>query len=218
LSMTEKRRINYSLAARDAPSFSQQIPLRAAHRAHPLFDFTYQEVFGVLGGERNLGVAVNLFYSENVAGYFRTIRDYENTASQPAYLWDYRTQDAYNNRKQSAVNVKFDYRLSSTTKFSLSTIYNDAFEPFNRLYETRAFTNQTAPNATTSGVVPGYTNRVTTVRNVAASEVDVTETMFSFKNRTRQVDFGGEHKLDRLSIDYNAVYSQTHNNLGVGNG
>jgi len=42
--------------------------------------------------------------------------------------------------------------------------------------------------------------------------------MFSFRNRTRQIDFGGEHTLDRLNIDYNAAYSQTHNNLGVGGG
>ena len=102
LSMAEKRRISYSFAGRFAPSFSQQIPLREDHPFHPLFNLGYQEVFGVLGGERNLGVAVNLFYSENVAGYFRTIRDYENTTSQPAYLWDYRTQDAFNNRTQSA--------------------------------------------------------------------------------------------------------------------
>ncbi len=218
LSMKEKRRISYSAGMRFAPSFSQQIPLREDHRYHPLVNLSYQEVFDVLGGERNLGVALNLFYSENVAGYFRTIRDYENTTSQPAYLWDYRTQDAFNNRKQKSVNVKFDYRLSPRTKFTLNTIYNDAFEPYNRLYETRAFTNQTAPNTTTSGVVPGYTNRITTVRPVAASEIDVTETMFSFMNRTRQADFGGEHNFDRLNIDYNAVYSQTHNNLGVGGG
>jgi iron complex outermembrane recepter protein len=218
LSMKEKRRVTYSLAARIAPSFTEQIPLRRDHPAHPLFNLAYQEVFDVGGATHNLGVAVNVFYSENVSGYFRTIRDYENTSNQPAYLWDYRTQDAYNNRKQSSVNVKFDYRLSPATKFTLNTIYNDAFEPFNRLYETRAFTNQTAPNATTSGVVPGYTNRVTTVRPVAASVIDVTETMFSFMNRTRQIDFGAEHKYDRLSLDYNAAYSQTHNNLGVGGG
>ena len=44
--------------------------------------------------------------------------------------------------------------VSPTTKISFNTIYNDANEPYNRLYETRAFTgNQnTVPNAT-SGVV-----------------------------------------------------------------
>ena len=218
LSMREKRRVTYNASARWAPAFSQQIPLREAHRIHPLVNLAYQEVFGVLGGERNLGVALNLFYSENVAGYFRTIRDFENTTNQPAYLWDYRTQDAYNNRKQASVNLKVDYRLSPNTKFTFNTIYNDANEPFNRLYETRAFTNQTAPNATTSGVVPGYTSRITTVRPVAASVIDVTETMFSFFNRTRQFDLGAEHTFKKLQLDYNATYSQTHNNLGSGKG
>ncbi|MDP3071919.1 MAG: TonB-dependent receptor [Opitutaceae bacterium] len=218
LSMSEKRRVTYSASVRWAPPFTQQIPLREAHRMHPLVNVGYQEVFGVLGGERNLGVSLNFFYSENVAGYFRTIRDFENTTNQPAYLWDYRTLDGFNNRKQASVNLKADYRLSPTTKLTFNTIYNDAHEPFNRLYETRAFTNQTAPNATTSGVIPGYTNRITQVRPVAASVIDVTETMFSFFNRTRQVDVGAEHVFDRLQLDYNATYSQTHNNLGSGKG
>ena len=218
LSMREKRRVVYSASARWAPPFTQQIPLREAHRLHPLVNVSYQEVFDTFGGERNLGVAVNTFYSENVAGYFRTLRDFENTTNTPAYLWDYGTQDAFNNRKQASVNLKADFRLSPSTKISFNTIYNDAHEPYNRLYVTRAFTNQTAPNATTSGVVPGYTNRVTTVRPVAASVIDVTETMFSFFNRTRQFDLGVEHTRDRLEIDGNATYSTTHNNLGVGNG
>lgn len=220
LSMKEKRRVTYSASGRWAPSFTQQIPLRTDHPLHPMLNLSYQEIFDVFGGDRNLGVAVNGFYSENVSGYFRTIRDYQQTNTQPAYLWDYRTQDAYNNRKQSSVNVKLDYRLSPITKFSLNTIYNDAFEPSNRLYETRAFTGSATvvPNATTTGVVPGFTDRVTTVRPVAGSVIDVTETMFSFMNRTRQIDFGGEHKFERLSIDYNTAYSQTHNNLGVGGG
>ncbi|MCX6955340.1 MAG: carboxypeptidase regulatory-like domain-containing protein, partial [Verrucomicrobia bacterium] len=218
LSMKEKRRVTYSLSGRWAPSFTQQIPLRDDHPLHPLFNFSYQEVFDVLGGNRNLGVSVNTFYSENAAGYFRTIRDFENTTTTPAYLWDYRTQDAYNNRKQGSLNVKTDFRYSPTTKLTLNTIYNDANEPFNRLYETRAFTNQTAPNATTSGVVPGYTDRITTVRPVAASVIDVTETMFSFFNRTRQADLMGEHDLGPLQIDWDANYSRTHSNLGVGGG
>ena len=220
LSMREKRRVTYNASVRWAPPFSQQIPLREEHRMHPLFNLAYQEVFSVFGQERNLGVSVNTFYSENVAGYYRTIRDFQNTTNQPAYLWDYRTQDAFNNRKQGSLNVKFDYRLSPTTKFSLNTIYNDATEPYNRLYETRAFTGSstTTPNATTSGVIPGFTDRITSVRPVAASVIDVTETMYSFFNRTRQIDFTGDHELNRLQIDYSLNMSLTHNNLGSGNG
>src|SRR5690606_14294696 len=61
LSMKEKRRITYDLSGRLAPSFTRQIPLREAHRFHPLFNVGYQEVFSVFGGERNLGVAANVF-------------------------------------------------------------------------------------------------------------------------------------------------------------
>ena len=218
LSMREKRRITYNLSGRWAPSFAQHIPLREDRPFHPLFNLAYQEVFSVAGGERNLGVSLNAFYSENVGGYFRTIRDFENTTTTPAYLWDYRTQDAFNNRKQASVNVKTEFRYSPTTKFTLNTIYNDANEPFNRLYETRAFTNQTAPNATTSGVVPGYTDRITTVRPVATSVIDVTETMQSFFNRTRQIDLGAEHNFGPLQIDWDANYSRTHSALGAANG
>ena len=59
--MKEKRRLTYALSARFAPSFTEQIPMRRDHPSHPLLNASYQEVFDVLGGARNLGVAVNLF-------------------------------------------------------------------------------------------------------------------------------------------------------------
>ena len=53
---------------------------------------------------------------------------------------DYGTEDNYNNRKQTSVNAKFDFRLASHTKLSLNTIYNDAMERFRLRYNFRAFT------------------------------------------------------------------------------
>ena len=225
LSMREKRRFTYSASARVAPSFTDQVPLREAHRAHPLVNLSYQEVFDAFGGDRNLGVAVNGFYSENVAGGFRTIRDYQNTTAQPAYLFNYATQDFYNNRKQSSMNVKVDYRLSPATKISLNTIYNDAFEPFNRLYEVVATAPQTIATLDangqptgTGGILPDFTGTLTRARAVAGSNVTVNETMFSFLNRTRAVDLGVEHNSGRWRFDGTAAYSQSHVNLGVGGG
>jgi iron complex outermembrane receptor protein len=220
LSMREKRRISYNFSARVAPSGTQQIPLREQHRAHPLLNVAYQEVFGVLGGDRNLGVAVNLFYSEQAVGFFSTTRDFQNTTASPAFVWDYRTQDNYNNRKQSSVNTKFDYRLSANTKLSLNLIYNDAFERFRLGYFFRAFTgNQdTVPNATTSGIIPGYTDRITQVRPVAASTIDITSRMSNFFHRQRHVDFGAEHEFGPLQLDYNAVASIDRINGGGGDG
>ena len=220
LSMKEKQRISYNFSTRIAPPGTQQIPMREQHRAHPLVNVSYQELFDVLGGERNLGVAVNLFYSEQAVGFFSTTRDFQNTVAVPAYVWDYRTQDNYNNRKQASVNTKFDFRLSANSKFSLNLIYNDAFERFRLRYLFRATTGNQAsvPDNTTSGIIPGFTSRITQVRPVAGSLIDITSQMSHFYNRQRHVAFGGEHKFGALELDHDVVYSASHINGGGGDG
>ncbi|MBL9210287.1 MAG: carboxypeptidase-like regulatory domain-containing protein, partial [Opitutaceae bacterium] len=219
LGMKEKRRITFNLSGRLAPSFTQQIPLREEHRFHPLFNVGYQEVFSVLGGDRNLGVAANVFYSEHATGWFLTSRDFQNTATDPAYVWDYRTVDTYNPHTQVSLNVKLDYRLSPTTKLTLNTLANDNNEKFRRRYETRAFTTQTVGTTGTAGILPGYTDRITRVRAAPGSTIN--HTMTGPNNvfvRMRNVDFGVEHQYDRLQFDYKASYNHTHVNRGNGKG
>ena len=219
LSMREKRRISYSAGVRWAPPFLEHIPLREAHRSHPMFNVQWQEVFGVLGGDRNLGVSMNLFYSENAVGGYQTVRDFESTVNRPAYVWDYRTWDNYNNRKQLSLNLKTDYRLSTNTRLSINTVLNNANETFRRQYQTRAYTGSqtTVPNATTTGVVPGYTDLITTVRPVAAAIIEQQTTgPGNFYNRMRRLDLGAEQVFGRLQLDYNAVYTQTNINGGSG--
>jgi len=219
LNQKEKRRLTFNLSTRIAPSFTEQIPMRERHRAHPLLNVAWQEVFGVLGEERNLGVAVNLFYSEQAVGNFGTTRNFQNTSTQPAYLWDYGTEDNYNNRKQSSVNAKVDYRLSAATKISLNTIYNDAFERFRLRYGFRAYTGSATavPNAT-SGIVPGFTDRITEVRAVSGSNVDITSQMSNFFHRQRHLDLNVEHKWGALEVDYGWALSIDHINGGGGDG
>ncbi|MEN9813734.1 MAG: hypothetical protein RL479_2420, partial [Verrucomicrobiota bacterium] len=177
LGMKEQRRITYNFSARIAPPGTQQVPLREQHRTHPLLNVAWQEVFSVLGGERNLGMALNLFYSEQAVGFFSTSRDFQNTTTAPAYLWDFRTQDNYNNRKQSSLNLKFDYRLSESTKLSLNYIFNDAFERFRLRYYFRAFTgNQNTVPGPASGVIPGYTDRRCSRRCPISSTASATST------------------------------------------
>ena len=215
LSMKEKRRINYSFSGRLAPSFTQQIPLREQHRFHDIINVGYMEVFNVFGGDRNLGVAINLFSSETVLGWFTTTRDFENTTNQPAYVWDYRTADAYDPRHQDSINVKLDYRLSPATKLTFLAMGVNHRETAKRTYLTRAYTNQVVGTTATAGILPGYTDRITQVRAVPASTIDVTETGPNiFANRTRRADFGAEHNFDRLQLDFNARHTQTHIHLG----
>jgi len=219
LGMKEQRRITYNFSARVAPPGTQQIPLREQHRTHPLLNVAWQEVFSVLGGERYLGMALNLFYSEQAVGFFSTSRDFQNTTTAPAYLWDFRTQDNYNNRKQSSLNLKFDYRLSESTKLSLNYIFNDAFERFRLRYYFRAFTgNQSTVPGPTSGVIPGYTDRVTQVRPIAASTVSLQSQMSNFFHRQRHLDLGAEHRFGPLELDYNGVVSLDGISSGSGDG
>ena len=176
----------------------------------------------MFGGSRNLGVSLTLFNSETAIGSFFTTRDFQNTVTQPAFLWDYRWDDLYNHRRQKNVTLKTDYRLTPSTKVSFLTTYIDHSEVFRRQYNIRAFTNgqsqDTVPSATTS-IVPGYTSRITTVRPVASSVIDVTMTgPNNFFNRLRRVDAGFEHEKGPLQLEGNLRYTQTHINIGNGEG
>ncbi len=220
LTMREKRRTTYSLTSRIAPAFFEQMPLREQHRAHPLVSLAHQEVFDVFGGTRNLAVSLNLFYSENAVGGASTTLDYQNTLAPTAYVWDFRQWDNINNRKQTSVNLRTDYQWSPTTRFSVTLLGNDNFERHRRRMEARAFSGNanTVPNATTTGVVPGqFTDKITVVRPVAASTIDILmDGPLNFYVRTRQVDFTGEHEYRRWQIDYAGGKGYTNLNNGQG--
>jgi TonB-dependent receptor len=220
LNMKEKRRISYSATVRMAPSFTEQVPVREEHRAHPLITLAYQEVFSVLGGDRNLGVAANIFYSENAVGGFRVTNQYQNQAdpTQPAYLWSYQSRENFNNRKQRSVNVKTDYRHSFNTKYSLNLTINDNVERFRRSNNATAFTGNatTVPNDTTSGVIPGYTDKITRVRQIPGAQIDILNSgPNSYVVETYMINFGAEHEYGPLQIDYNLGFSRNHQQSGL---
>jgi len=218
LNMREKRRVSYSATIRTAPAFTEQIPAREQHRSHPLLNLAYQEVFSILGGERNLGIAANIFYSENAVGGFRVTNQYENATSGPAYLWSYQTRENYNNRKQASVNVKTDYRHSFNTKYSLNLTVNNNVERFRRSNNATAYTGNatTVPNATTSGVIPGYTDKFTQVRQIPGAMIDIVNNgPNSFVVKTFLADFGAEHEYGPLQIDYNLGFSRNNQQSGL---
>jgi TonB-dependent receptor len=221
LSMREKRRATYSFSAVHAAAFTEQIPLRDLRRTHPLMNFSYIEKFRVFGGEDdNLGVAINAFYSENAFGFFRTQRDFQQTSNVPAFLWDYRTTDNYNNRTQRSLNTKWDYRVAPDSLLKLNLILNYNNDPWRRAYVTRAFAGSqlTVPGAAT-GIVPGaFTDRITVVRALApaaaaapsatpTAAIDVTSQLISRRYPLTHGDLAGEHKFGPLAVDWGAMYS-----------
>jgi len=200
-SMKERRRTTFNFSTRYAPPFLEQTPLRSQHRAHPILNVTHQEVFDVLGDTRNLGVSLNLFYSENAVGGFEAIYDYTNILNGPAPVWNYQTWDNTNNRKQMSVNFKADYRWSPTTKFTLGLVENDNFERHRRRVRVTASTgsNTQVPGAATALVPGGFTDKITTVRPVTGtsangSNIDVQmDGPLNYFVRMHRADFGAEH-------------------------
>lgn len=223
LSMREKRRVTYSFTVRTAPSFTEQVPLREQRRTHAYGNFFYQEKFAVFGSlVENLAVSVNTFYSENAFGFFRTQRDFQQTNIQPAFLWDYRTQDDYNNRKQRSISTKWDYRLGRNNLFKLNLIANNAPEPMRKRPLVRAFAGgaATVPGPTT-GIVPGaYDSRITVVRAVptapnatfnttAPALIDQSVDAVNRDQRLRHMDLAGEHTWGPLDVEWATLWSRT---------
>jgi TonB-dependent receptor len=221
--MREKRRVTYNFTARVAPWFTEQVPMREARRAHELFNVFYQEKFAILGASaENLAVSINVFKSENAFGFFNSTRDFQQTNTQPAFLWDYRTRDDYNNRKQFSISSKWDYRLGRNNLFKLNLIYNDQGEPMRKRPQMRAFAGSqtTVPSATT-GVVPGWTDRVTTVRAIptaanatsattAPALIDESIDAVNREQRLRHMDLAGEHTWGPLETEWALLWSRTH--------
>ncbi len=222
LSMREKRRLSYNFQYRTAPSFTEQVPMREQHRNHALFNVQYTEKFSIFGAEReNLAVSVNGFWTENAFGVYQTDRDFQQTNNQPAYLWDYRTRDNFNVRKQRSISSKFDFRVTRNDLLKLNIVMNNAPEPMRRQYNMRAFTgSQTSAVNATSAIAPGFTDRITVVRalptaanatsnTTASALMDQGTTNIQRDQRLRHLDVGGEHTYGRFEADWAALWSRT---------
>jgi hypothetical protein len=130
--------------------------------------------------------------------------------------------DTYNHRRQKSLNARADYQLTPATRLSLLTLYVDHSEVFRRQYETRAYTGSqtqnTVPGPATS-IVPGFTNRITQVRPVPTSTIDVTMTgPNNFFNRLRRADLGLEHTRGPLVLEAAVRHTRTRINIGNGEG
>jgi iron complex outermembrane recepter protein len=222
--MAEKRRLSYSIGARWAPPFFYRTPERAHRDIHPALNFSYSEKFGVFGGRNNLGISLQLFYSENLNMFNSRLLDYQSTANPTAYLRDFQTTSGTNSRHQTAVTLKADYKYSDRSKYTFSLIFNRSSEPsFDRNFiqasgnATLATINATTGLPTGTGaVLPGFTNNRTEIRAVAGSDFDISQAHWTFYSYNPTVTFSGENRFGRLAIDYAARYSYTHFDSGSG--
>ena len=232
LDLKEKRSITFSANLRAAPPGTDQIPLREDHRYHGLFTLSYKEHFDILGGRRNFGVQVNAFYSENVIGGTQITNDYQATTDSEPYQFSYQHYQNFNNRTQKSTNIKTEYRLSDTSRFVVTGLYNWNVERMRRNYTNRAYTGNatSVPSATSTatGVVPGWTAYSTEVRplttanylsNTAnATVLDLSSTgPNNYIVRQWLTSFAGDHTFGPIKLDYNTGYSRNNLKIGMSN-
>lgn len=221
--MKQRREVTYRLGLNWGPSFTSQTPRRADDPVKPFGNLTYKEIFDAFGGKRNLAISLSAYHIDKVFGNYKVVEDYQRTVNSPAYLWDYRTIDNLEVGRTTTLSLRADYRLSPRTKLYVGAIYNDTFQVATKSYQMRAFTSQTVAtvdgngNPTGTGaILPGYTDDITTVRPVSGSQVQLNSTEFSFYTRERQWQIGGDHRIDRLTLDGNVSYNLNQANLGNG--
>ena len=217
LDMKGTRRITYGASFRWATRAFDNVPLAYEHSLHPTLKAGWQEVFGVWGGQRNLGVTVNAFYSENSSGGFTGTNAYENVLTRHAYLYDYQSRDIYNNRKQKSLSAKFDYRLSPSTTFTLTALVNEDDQPYNYWYIDRAVTTQTLATIGANGqptgtgtILPNYTDNVTQVRGQNGSQMILTSQLIGFDDLQTNFNAGAKHRFGALQLNYDGAYSRSH--------
>ena len=218
LTMREKRRVDYSFSAKWAPRFFDQTKARLEHPIHPILRLGYQEIFDALGGNRNLGISLNLYYSENVTSRNSLTYDYQNTTAAPAYVYSFIAETTQQNRRVASGNFVVDYRLSNATRFSFKGSWTQNDEPgFDRGLVTLSATQSLATigangQPTGTGVIlPGFTSGMTSTRAITGSTVSLEARHHSFHIRTPAVNVGVEHDFGRWKLDYNAVYSANEN-------
>jgi iron complex outermembrane recepter protein len=225
LDMKGNRRVSYSASFRYAPRWVENVPMAHDHPLHPTLKLGWREVRSVFGGERNLGISINAFYSENSSGGHTGTNGYQATLDRRAYQYDFQSRDIYNNRKQKSVSLRFDYRLSPTTKVYLNALLNQDDQPYNRQITARATTSQSVAAIGANGqptgtgaILPNYTSTFSEARALNASQMILTSITIGTTDNQALLNFGADHKFDRLQLDYNAAYSRSHSVLDTGEG
>jgi TonB-dependent receptor len=222
LAMKERRRFSYNLSGSLAPAQSSRIDELKDHAHSYSASFGYTEVFDVLGGKRNLGVAVNLAHQMVVRQFNFDLDQYSNV-SDPALVFfrDYDKASGVNHRFLDAVNLRLDYRFNDSTTVSYRLVYNEGDEPFFHYTHINPFfnTNGTIYDPVTNpsgGIIAGSNQTRTEIRATGNAQMLLSPRRFSFvsNNPTNTLVF--EHKFDRLKIDHAWRYSKVHADSNAG--
>lgn len=194
-------------------------PFRDRPDGLDLFNFTYSDVYNVLGGSKNLGLALNL--SRRVSAttqdeigpggvlYTGFAQAYLNPTTSNPLTRIFGTGDFGYAAKAGNAGLSLDYKLSpdayAFVKFTLNT--NDQYQ----VYYRPAFGN---PAATVANFAPGSTYELSTLLPHAAS-IGISESTPAFTKNSRNygINGGTEFKLFQGSATLGLRGNYSHANI-----
>ena len=172
---------------------------------------SYSEVFG-----GKLAVAFNVGHRTIYNPQDAVQQAHEavpNGSTAPAYTYSVIFNDSREDQSRQGGGVRLDYKLSETTRFFFNANLTKNIEKQGDRYATFS-TNQAVAtrdaqgNLTgTGGIVPGYTETLTTARAVAASTMAMRSYTAYKLGKMTHFQIGGVHKFPRLDLDYDAYNS-----------
>ncbi|MSU72210.1 MAG: TonB-dependent receptor [Opitutus sp.] len=169
---------------------------------------SYSEVF-----RDRVGVSFNYGTRKHFNPISTTSSSYQNIVADPAYLYNFQTNDFLTAKEREGVDLKLDYKLSDATRFSVSGSTSTYFEHFyinNTQYSTSQAIATVAANGTLTGtgtIVPGFTNNVTEWRPLTGTTLNVNGYDAGIKKGADHAQFNGVHRFTGLAIDYDAYRS-----------
>ena len=214
----KQRRITYSLGG---------ILGYERDSAHFAGTFSYSDALSVLGGERNLGVALNIGYRQHRATLDNVRQDYQNVATSPAYRYRTEVRDFTNIRTRYGGGLKVDYKLSPDSSvyanFSLSP-HDETGDPSLGGSATMTMVLQNAQSIATispttglptgtGAVLPGYTDARTEVRPLSTSFMNLINVMHDRSAFSGSGQVGGRVRKRMWELDYDGSYSYARNEL-----
>jgi iron complex outermembrane recepter protein len=199
-----RRTISYSVGT------SYRVWDKAIHRLKDRigldeFRFRYSDVFSVFGAENNLGVTFTAGYRTPIIHVDYTYHQHQANVPSPdtpRYQWELSTREFQSNERRMNASLRFDYRISETTRVFINTMYNRRQE-WQKIWR---FWWATASNG--NAIRPGYSQAYT---EATTGTVTLQALTLDKHGRSYNVNPGGVTELGRLKLEYDAFenYSKT---------
>ena len=163
----------------------------------PIASFTFSDVFGQ---EQRLGILLTSSFNRTHKPRDSVYQNWQVTAdtSAPAYFWMSNLGEDALTHRRFGLGVRADYKLSSTHRVFVNTMYSD--------YEDTLDRRHFVMTPTAAQFRPGWTHTVTETVNHPLT--------LSQNHRVRTVEsvnvmLGGEKRFESSLLDYGANYSRS---------